>query len=778
MSLEKIDRMRKAHEILCEFPFEIKELFRGYSDRILRIDLDKNEISTQPVTQQMKDLWTGGKGFDLWMMFQEVSKNTKWDSPENPICFSPGPLGGTTSFPGSGKTLVTALSPITQSVMDCNVGGFFGPYMKFAGFDVLVIRGKAKQETIIVVDAVKKKITIETAPLESIDSHILAEELTEMYAEDDLDKRNIAVVSAGQAAIHSRMGVLNFSFWDWRRNVARLKQAGRGGVGTVFRDKQLKALIIKNKDITPAWRVQENKAAKWVKPTKITIQPKHHIPAIDAIIEKWGNDREYTVEIMQDIQERFHMISNTAMDRINLKTGIPKAYIYHIATFDKYFTLQEKATPTKTDLPQPYLFLCPKSPVILHSTGTESPENIEQYMARGGYDTLKKILASKKPGDIIIEVKKSGLRGRSGGFSVGQKWEAALNASKEKNKDIYVVCTTGESDRWTGVDHAILETHPHAVIEGLITGGYAVGAKEGFITLRKDKTDTPGKLLKAIEEAQKAGFLGEKIHGSDFSFYIHVHPCACAAVGGESSSIIAAMSGKAGDSQPKYVPTTEIGFRGNPTILNTAETWANIPVIMEKGIEKFAASHTKVFFLSGDTRNPGFVEVTMGTTLREIVETIGGGTASGQPVKAVQVGGPWGGFVPSYQLHIKADFDPLAEAGTLMGTGDIIVMDDTTCIMDKIHHLAEYLLEESCGKCTPCREGLYAIKNTLDRICSGNGKTGDLEFIKEVSETMKDTSLCRFGTTASNPFLTALKWFKTECESHIGEAPCKACQSE
>lgn len=342
MPVEKLEKMRAAHKVLCQFPFEIKELNRGYSDRWLRIDLDKNEIAIHPISQQMKDLWTGGKGFDLWLMLQEINKDTKWDSHENPMCFSSGPLGGTTSFPGSGKTIVTAISPLTHSIMDCNVGGYFGPFFKFAGFDALVIVGKAKEDSIILIDAVAKKITIETAPEEPIDSHVLAEDLTEMYADDELDMRNVAVVSAGRGAQHTRMGLLNFSFWDWRRRVPRLKQAGRGGVGTVFRDKKLKALVMKNRDITPAWRVHENKVAAMVSPKKITTQCAGEIPELDAIIDKWDCDPEYVIEMMQDIQERFRHISNTALDRLLARTGVPKAYLYHIATFYKAFSLEKK----------------------------------------------------------------------------------------------------------------------------------------------------------------------------------------------------------------------------------------------------------------------------------------------------------------------------------------------------------------------------------------------------------------------------------------------------
>jgi NADH:ubiquinone oxidoreductase subunit E len=343
MPVEKLIQMQTAHKVLCDFKFEVKELKKGYSDRTLRIDLDTNEIRILPITQQMKDLWIGGKGFDLWLMFQEINKNTKWNSHENPICFSSGPLGGTTSFPGSGKTLVTSVSPLTHSIMDCNVGGYFGPFLKFAGFDALCIIGKAKEDSIICIDAIQKRITIESAPLESIDSHILAEELTEIYAENDLDKRNISVVSAGSAAEHSRMGVLNFSFWDWRRGVTRFKQAGRGGIGTVFRDKKLKALIIKNRDITPAWRISENQVAKLMTPKKVSAElSQSEKSELDKIINSWNCDSEFVIEMMQDIQDRFRFISKGAIDHLTRKTGVPKAYLYHIATFYKAFSLEEK----------------------------------------------------------------------------------------------------------------------------------------------------------------------------------------------------------------------------------------------------------------------------------------------------------------------------------------------------------------------------------------------------------------------------------------------------
>src|SRR5690554_2190118 len=283
-----VAEMKKKHRILQRFPFQTVELDRGYANRYLRVDLTNNEISIHPVSDQMKELWIGGKGFDLWLTFKEINSQTKWDSPENPICFSSGPLGGTTSFPGSGKTLVTAISPLTNILIDSNVGGYFGPYLKFAGFDALVVTGKASEDVVIVIDAAEGIITIETAPEEHLDSHVIAEELTEMYADDELDKRNVAVVSSGTAADHVRFSVLNFSFWDWRRGVTRLKQAGRGGIGMVFRNKGLKGLVTKNRDITPSWRIEESKVAHLLKPEKISIQEKDEdIKKLEEIIAKW-----------------------------------------------------------------------------------------------------------------------------------------------------------------------------------------------------------------------------------------------------------------------------------------------------------------------------------------------------------------------------------------------------------------------------------------------------------------------------------------------------------
>ena len=341
MTDERVMEMRSAHEVVAEMSYQPSKLHRGYSDRWLRIDISSNTMEIRPIDEEMKRLWTGGKGFDLWLTLQEVNGNTRWDSPGNPICFSPGPLGGTISFPGSGKTLVTAISPLTDSMMDSNVGGYFGPYLKFAGFDALLITGKAERETIIIIDARTSRITIEYAPKESIDSHVVAEELTEMYADDEMDRRNIAVVSAGRGADHTRMGILNFSFYDWRRKIPRLKQAGRGGIGTVFRDKNIKAIVVRNREFMPSWKASDSKVAPLVLPAPFE-EPAIDREIIRSIVDRWNGDPEYVIEMMQDIQDEQRYISRTAIDELNDLTGVPKGELFHIATFYKAFSLEPK----------------------------------------------------------------------------------------------------------------------------------------------------------------------------------------------------------------------------------------------------------------------------------------------------------------------------------------------------------------------------------------------------------------------------------------------------
>jgi NADH:ubiquinone oxidoreductase subunit F (NADH-binding)/(2Fe-2S) ferredoxin len=427
--------------------------------------------------------------------------------------------------------------------------------------------------------------------------------------------------------------------------------------------------------------------------------------------------------------------------------------------------------------------------IALRNKGLIDPEDINQYIARGGYRALQKVLVDKNPEGIIQEVIKSGIRGRGGGgFPAGVKWESGYNARVERDEVIYVVCNADEGDPGAYMDRSIIEADPHSLIEGMLIGAYAVGASEGYIYIRKEYPLATERLNKAIAAAREYGLLGEDILDSGFSFDLTVHRGAGAFVCGESTALMASMSGRAGEPRAKYVHNVEYGFRDKPTILNNVETWANIPVILEKGAQWFASigtgdvsdnpwngsSGTKVFSLVGDIRNTGLVEVPMGITLREIIEDIGGGIPDGREFKAVQTGGPSGGCLPASLLDMKVDFDSLTEAGSMMGSGGMIVMDDHTCMVDVARYFVEFLVDESCGKCTPCREGLYALTNTLTRICSGEGTGEDLDFLEEASATIIETSLCQLGGSAPNPVLSTLRYFRDEYEEHIRQKKCRA----
>jgi len=386
-----VAKMRAAHKVLARFDFEPKRLKEGYADRWLRVDLGTNQIEVRPVTQEMKDLWVGGKGFDLWLTFQEVDGSTRWDSPNNPICFSSGPLGGTTSYPGSGKTLVTAISPMTDIMIDCNVGGYFGPYLKFAGFDALMVIGKAAQEVLLFIDATRGQVTIETAPEESVDSHVLAEELTEAFADDVADRRNIAVVAAGRGAQHTRMGVLNFSFYDWRRRVARLKQAGRGGVGTVFRDKRLKALVIKNRGITPAWRVSPSKAEGFGTGDCCPAERDSERAAVVTLIAPLLGRSAPVVDLLQAVQDSRGCVSRAALEEISRATATTVGALFEIVTFYRALSLECGAT----GLPRLREELAAVACRQLFAPGSvepHAPELAKSFLAPGIYPLLASLL--------------------------------------------------------------------------------------------------------------------------------------------------------------------------------------------------------------------------------------------------------------------------------------------------------------------------------------------------------------------------------------------------
>jgi len=432
--------------------------------------------------------------------------------------------------------------------------------------------------------------------------------------------------------------------------------------------------------------------------------------------------------------------------------------------------------------------------IALRNKGLIDPENIDHYIAREGYKALKKVLQDKDPEGVIKSVIRSGIRGRGGGgFPAGVKWESGRKAALEREEVVYVVCNADEGDPGAFMDRSIIETDPHSVIEGLLIGAYAVGANEGFIYIRKEYPLAMERLKIAIRQARDYGLLGKDILGSGFHFDIHVHRGAGAFVCGESTALMASMSGRAGEPRAKYVHNVEFGFRDKPTVLNNVETWANIPVIINKGAEWFGkigsgdvstnpwggSSGTKVFSLVGDINNTGLVEVPMGITLREIIEDIGGGIPNNRQFKAVQTGGPSGGCIPAAKLDMPVDFDSLTDVGSMMGSGGMIVMDDHTCMVDVARYFIDFLMDESCGKCTPCREGLYAMHNILKRITDGDGREGDIERLEELCDTVKETSLCQLGGSAPNPVLSTIQYFREEYEEHIKEKKCRAgvCKS-
>ncbi|MBN2874782.1 MAG: NADH-quinone oxidoreductase subunit NuoF, partial [Spirochaetales bacterium] len=390
---------------------------------------------------------------------------------------------------------------------------------------------------------------------------------------------------------------------------------------------------------------------------------------------------------------------------------------------------------------------------------------------------LAKALHTMSPAGVVELIKQSKLRGRGGGgFPTGVKWEST---SQEKEDVKYVIVNGDEGDPGAFMDRSLLEGNPHSILEGLIIGAYAVGAHKGFIYVRQEYPLAVENSLKAIEQAREYGFLGKNILGSGFDFDVMIHRGAGAFVSGESSALMNAIEGRVGEPLPKYIHTSARGLWDKPTVLNNVETWANVPLIVRQGAEWFnsigteKSKGTKVFSLTGKIRNSGLVEVAMGITLRDIVEKLGGGVRGGK-LKAVQTGGPSGGFIPESQLDIPVDFDALEEAGSMMGSGGMIVMDDHTCIVDTTRFYVNFLAHESCGQCVPCREGLRQMLKILDRIVSGQGREGDIELMEELCDLMTDASLCALGKSAANPVRSAIKHFRAEFDAHIQQKRCPA----
>jgi NADH-quinone oxidoreductase subunit F len=416
--------------------------------------------------------------------------------------------------------------------------------------------------------------------------------------------------------------------------------------------------------------------------------------------------------------------------------------------------------------------------LVFGSNGSIDPKSIDDYLAIGGYSALQKALYDMTPEGVVAEVKKSNLRGRGGGgFPAGRKWEGSRN-DPEPIK--YVLVNADEGDPGAYMDRSLLEGNPHSVIEGLTLGAYAIGAHEGYIYVRQEYPLAVENVLLAIKAAEAYGFLGKNILGSGFDFKVIVHQGAGAFVCGESTALMTALEGRVGEPRPKYIRSNIKGLWEKPSVLNNVETWANVPLIINKGADWFTqygtegSKGTKIFSLVGKIVNTGLVEVPMGMPLRDIIFKIGGGIPGGKAFKAVQTGGPSGGCIPEELLDLQVGFDELTQAGSMMGSGGMIVMDEDTCMVDVARYFIAFLTDESCGKCTPCREGLRQMLKILTRITEGKGKESDIALLKDLAETAKEAALCALGKSAPNPFLSTLRYFEDEYEAHIKEKRCPA----
>ncbi len=440
-------------------------------------------------------------------------------------------------------------------------------------------------------------------------------------------------------------------------------------------------------------------------------------------------------------------------------------------------------------------FVAHQKPLVLRNRSLLDPTDITDALRHGAYSALFGLLDNKTTGEEIIDViHRSGIRGRGGGgFPAGIKWRSAKKAATQRHEPVFVVCNADEGDPGAYMDRSIVEADPHSLIEGMSIGALAVGAKEGFVYIRREYPLALERLTNAIEQARRTGLLGNSILGTDFSFDISIHRGAGAFVCGESTALFASMEGKAGEPRAKYVHSVEYGFRDKPTVLNNVETWANIAPIINNGPEWFASmgtgdvsnspwngsSGTKVFSLVGNVLHTGLVEVPMGMTLRQIVFDVGGGVEPGRKLKAVQTGGPSGGCLPESKLDLPVDFDTLQQAGSMMGSGGLIVMDERTCMVDVAKYFVDFLMDESCGKCTPCREGLACLHEILHRITNGEGKPQDLDLLEDIGAMLKDGALCGLGQTAANPVLSTLRYFRDEYDAHIehGRCPAGVCKA-
>lgn len=416
--------------------------------------------------------------------------------------------------------------------------------------------------------------------------------------------------------------------------------------------------------------------------------------------------------------------------------------------------------------------------IVLRNCGVIDPGSIDDYIEQGGYDAIQKCLNEYSPDEVIETIKKSGLRGRGGGgFSTGLKWQFAQKPKSDKK---YIICNADEGDPGAFMDRSALEGDPHSVLEGMMIAAYAIGADEAYIYVRAEYPLAVERLLNAIEQCEQKGFLGKKAFGSEFNFKIKLKEGAGAFVCGEETALIASIEGKRGVPRVRPPFPAVKGLWGKPTNINNVETYANVPWIILNGAGAFnsmgteKSKGTKVFALAGKIAKSGLAEVPMGITINEIVHEIGGGIAGGKKFKAVQMGGPSGGCIPASQGDLKIDYDEITKTGAIMGSGGLIVLDETSCMVDLSKFFLDFTQNESCGKCTFCRVGTKRMLEILDRITMGEGKEGDIELLLDLGEKIKNSSLCGLGQTAPNPVLTTIKYFREEYEAHINDKKCPA----
>ena len=444
-------------------------------------------------------------------------------------------------------------------------------------------------------------------------------------------------------------------------------------------------------------------------------------------------------------------------------------------------------TPTKEEIVIPKMmdigFFSRQTLIALRNRGLIDPEVIDEYIARDGYKGLAKALSEMTPEGIIEEMKKSGLRGRGGGgFPTGLKWELCRKAEGDVK---YIICNADEGDPGAYMDRSIVEADPHSVLEGMLIGARAIGSSQGYVYIRAEYPLAMERLKLAIDQAREYGIIGENIFDTDFSFDIHIKQGAGAFVCGEETSLIASIEGRPPEPTQRPPYPAQSGLWGKPTNINNVETWATVPAIISRGADWFAgigtesSKGTKVFSLVGKINNTGLVEVPMGITLREIIYDIGGGIPKNKKFKAIQTGGPSGGCIPASLLDLPVDYERLTEAGSIMGSGGMIVMDEETCVVDVAKYFIEFTNDESCGKCTSCREGSGALLDILKKICRGEGEESDLELLEDISHAVKKGSMCGLGQTLPNPVLSTLKYFRNEYIEHIKYKRCPAlvCKS-